>query len=250
MHRGYQIIYEPQGKAREYAELAANLYWGCDHQCWYCYGPRVLHVTREEFIHPKIRENALERFHEDCLTMRHRGDERRVLLSFITDPYCHFDVEHQITRRAIEILNECHINHDILSKGGHRAERDLDILNPNLCRFATTLVFTEEAYQRRWEPNAASTRARITSLIAAHNAGLSTWVSLEPVIEPSQSLQLISMTCNFVDEYRLGRWNYAKGAAAINWKAYLEQAMALLDSYGVRYMVKSDLREAADESSP
>jgi DNA repair photolyase len=27
------IIYEPRGKAKEYADLAANLYLGCDHGC-------------------------------------------------------------------------------------------------------------------------------------------------------------------------------------------------------------------------
>ena len=36
------IIYEPSGKAREYAQLAANLYEGCDHRCTYCFGPKAL----------------------------------------------------------------------------------------------------------------------------------------------------------------------------------------------------------------
>lgn len=30
-------IYEPRGAAREYAELALNVYEGCTHQCAYCY---------------------------------------------------------------------------------------------------------------------------------------------------------------------------------------------------------------------
>ena len=29
------IIYEPRGKAREYSELAVNLYTGCSHGCRY-----------------------------------------------------------------------------------------------------------------------------------------------------------------------------------------------------------------------
>ena len=32
-------IYEPKGAAREYAELACNLYTGCNHGCLYCYAP-------------------------------------------------------------------------------------------------------------------------------------------------------------------------------------------------------------------
>jgi len=31
------IIYEPKGAAREYAELALNVYRGCVHRCIYCY---------------------------------------------------------------------------------------------------------------------------------------------------------------------------------------------------------------------
>jgi DNA repair photolyase len=32
-----QTIYEPKGKAREYAPLALNLYESCPHGCKYCY---------------------------------------------------------------------------------------------------------------------------------------------------------------------------------------------------------------------
>ena len=32
-------IYETSGRAREYRELACNLYVGCDHACRYCYVP-------------------------------------------------------------------------------------------------------------------------------------------------------------------------------------------------------------------
>src|SRR3972149_6634508 len=43
------VIYEPTGKAREYAELAVNLYSGCGHSCGYCYAPACLKKTRADF---------------------------------------------------------------------------------------------------------------------------------------------------------------------------------------------------------
>ena len=36
-------IYEPKGKAKEYGDLAINIYTGCPHYCFYCFAPNVLH---------------------------------------------------------------------------------------------------------------------------------------------------------------------------------------------------------------
>ena len=47
-------IYEPKGAAKEYGDLALNIYTGCPHRCFYCYVPQVLHCDREKF-HTDIR---------------------------------------------------------------------------------------------------------------------------------------------------------------------------------------------------
>ena len=36
-----KVIYEPKGRAKEYAELAVNLYNGCSHGCEYCYARKI-----------------------------------------------------------------------------------------------------------------------------------------------------------------------------------------------------------------
>jgi len=54
-------IYEPQGAAREYAELAVNLYRGCGHRCAYCSSPGILRMSREEFDSGAVpRDGILE----------------------------------------------------------------------------------------------------------------------------------------------------------------------------------------------
>lgn len=42
-------IYKPKGAAREYGDLALNIYTGCPHRCFYCFAPRVLHRDKEQF---------------------------------------------------------------------------------------------------------------------------------------------------------------------------------------------------------
>ena len=36
-----KIIYKPSGKAKEYANLAINLYKACTHGCRYCFGAKT-----------------------------------------------------------------------------------------------------------------------------------------------------------------------------------------------------------------
>ena len=54
-------IYQPKGKAKEYGDLALNIYTGCPHRCYYCFAPNVLHKDREQFhscVEP--RKNIVE----------------------------------------------------------------------------------------------------------------------------------------------------------------------------------------------
>jgi len=61
------IIYEPKGRAREYAELAANLYSGCAHGCEYCYAPGALRVNRTDFrLCVKPRKDCLQQLEKDA----------------------------------------------------------------------------------------------------------------------------------------------------------------------------------------
>ena len=54
-------IYEPKGKAKEYGDLAINIYTGCPHNCFYCFAPNVLHKDRKTFhSEVKPRENIVE----------------------------------------------------------------------------------------------------------------------------------------------------------------------------------------------
>lgn len=56
-----KVVYEPKGRAKEYADLAFNTYLSCPHGCRYCYAPSAMHKTRECF-HSKATTRATKAY--------------------------------------------------------------------------------------------------------------------------------------------------------------------------------------------
>ena len=240
------IIYEPRGRAAEYAPLAANLYRGCDHACVYCYSPAVLRMKRDTFAQSSPRNNGImQKFEKDVIEMEHKGDERPVLLSFTCDAYQQLDEKELLTRKALKCLFEHGRNVIILTKGGRRSERDFDLLEANNehVLYGTTLVFASDTEAQEMEPNAAPTSERIEVLKHAHELDIKTWVSLEPVYYPEDSLELIERTKDFVDLYKVGTLNHQPEAKKIDWTKFASDVVAKLDSVGVDYYIKKDLHK-------
>jgi DNA repair photolyase len=242
-----KLIYKPKGKAGEYASWALNVYRGCDHNCQYpCYVPSVLHMTKEEFAKPQLREpteSFLSKVRRDCEKLVAEGLYPQVLLSFTCDPYCHFDEEHQVTRHVIQVLHEYGLSVCTLTKGGTRAWRDLDLFTPKDA-FATTLTCITESESLEWEPGAELPLDRIKTLEIFYYAGIPTWVSLEPVLNTESALHIIQATHKFVDLFKIGLWNYDQRAKEIDWKKFGNDSVALCESLGVDYLIKEDLRKA------
>ncbi|MCK5610320.1 radical SAM protein [Candidatus Pacearchaeota archaeon] len=239
------IIYETKGKAREYCELAANLYRGCEHGCVYCYAPSATFRKRDEFSVPTVRKNVIKQLEKDAINLEEVGEKRSILLSFTTDPYQPLDMEKKLTRKAIELLHGHNLKVEILTKGGKRSERDFDLLSKrlDLSSYGTTLVFTDEKQCELIEPNAAPTHERIASLKKAHEMGIFTFVSLEPVWYPDQTLELIDLTHEFVDLYKVGKLNYNKQQKEVDWKQFKKEVVDKLETYGKKYYLKKSLQD-------
>jgi len=55
-----KAIYEPKGRAKEYSNLALNIYNGCSFKCNYCFGPDILKKDREDYYeNPSTRNDLL-----------------------------------------------------------------------------------------------------------------------------------------------------------------------------------------------
>lgn len=247
------MIYETRGRAREYFELAANLYDGCEHGCQYCYGAGVLHKDPTEYFKPakprlRSKLDGLFALATDANRLAAKGEKRHVLLSFVTDPYQPAEDEYQLTRRAIQILHKAGLPVAILTKGAERAMLDFELLTKGDC-FGVTLTFSDRERSRLWEPRADLPDERILALEEAHDLGIQTWVSCEPVIDPSETLGLIETTAPFVDVFKVGTLNYPdklpgelrRQVRNISWQEFARNAVKLLDRLGANYYIKRDL---------
>lgn len=242
------VIYETKGRAREFAELAINLYDFCSHACVYCYSPDVIHKNRTDFTmgqYPRV--TALDVL-ASAKKQVAKGDLRRVLLSFLCDPYQPIEQETQLTRKCIMALHEAGLNVIILTKGGLRSIRDFDLLTPKDA-YATTLTCLSASDSKKWEPNAALPSERVKALIEAHERGIETWVSLEPVIYPEDAMEFVRLLHKVTGHYKIGVFNYSNRlppemrgqVQGINWNEFGWQIKELCDKLGAKYYLKFDL---------
>ena len=234
-------IYKPTDRAREYAEFALNIYLFCPHGCKYCYVPALIHKTREAFLTGAPRRNILLGLQEQ-LERDKTLSGKEVLLSFLSDPYPPIEEELEITRQAIKELHGHGAYVRLLTKSGMRATRDFDLLGKDDW-FGVTLTCLTRFLSEQWEPHAASPAGRIESLRLAKEANIGTWVSLEPVINPGESLEIIQRTHAYVDEFKVGKLNYHPLAATIDWQKFVHEAVELLEKLHCKYYIKADLRK-------
>lgn len=233
-----RVIYEPKGRALEYSLLAINHYTGCDHGCTYCYVPSILHVPSSQFKKPKVRTNVFKYLAREA--PRYAGTDKRVLLCFTCDPYQQLDEKEKLTRSVIKVLKNNDIPFQVLTKGGLRAVRDFDLYKEGDA-FATTLTLTDKFESAIREPGAALPAERIEAIRIAHERNIETWVSLEPVLDAEQSLEIIRMTSGFVDLFKIGKLNHFY--SEINWRDFGIKAIELCHELQKNYYVKNDLAE-------
>ena len=245
------VIYEPKGRAREYSPLACNLYLGCTHGCKYCYAPACMHKKPDEW-HDAARargENVLKLFEKDCVKLsktRVDDETRRVLFCFLSDPYQPLENELHLTRQGISIAAKHGIKVDILTKGDARLiEQDLPLMLESQTHLGITLSFAKDATRKEWEPQASTVQSRLRILRKAHDMGIYTWVSMEPVIVPQEALEVIRKAHDYVDFWKIGKLNHNKEIESkIDWVKFRGDVTTLLNQYECDYYIKEDLRKA------
>lgn len=238
------FIYQPKGKAAEYAPLALNHYVGCPGGCLYCFGPAFCHTTPERFHgQPYARKGVLEGLAKELPAFTGTSDP--VMLSFICDPYEDLDIGLELTREVLKLM----VAHDapfaILTKQGDRAPRDFDLMSrARSAKFGVTLTVSGEGERVHWEPKCGTVQGRLEALRLAHKEGIRTWVSLEPIIHPGDTAAFLEVLADTVDEFKIGKLNYHEHAKTIDWPATRLLVMDTIKSLGIenKCYIKESLR--------
>lgn len=243
-----RAIYEPKGRAAEYAELALNLYDGCTHGCRYCYVPACLHRKPEEFFASAApRKDILAALEKDLARRRDWIGDRRVLLCFSCDPYQRAERRHHVTRAALEMLVAAGVKVSVLTKNPYLALRDSALMKTGDVELGTTVVTDDPFLVRKWEPHAPWPAERLAALHVAHRRGIRTWISLEPVIVPRDALVIVERAHEYVDFWRVGKINYHRVLEqAVDWAGFLGELRETFARFGCRYMIKSGLLKAGE----
>ena len=244
--KGADVIYRPAGNAGEYAPLATNPWRGCGHGCRYCYVPNATHIDRKLFNEGAVfrGEDYLRRLGKDLARHRHLSGApaEQIFITFASDPFHRGDLSP--TGWVIEALKMGGLAFCTLSKGGERALPFLPMYRPDRDAYACTLTTLDDAFSKKWEPDAALPRDRIATLSRFHEAGIFTWVSLEPTLDVQASLDIVAETRPFVDLYKIGRANYLKEITrTTDWRDYTLRMIRLCQDLGVRHYIKRDLQE-------
>ena len=198
-------------------------------------------MKRPEFDAGAVaRPGFLQKLIKDARKYRKAGIAEQVMLSFTTDPYHPGDT--LLTRQTLEVLIEHGLAFCTLTKGGTRALRDIDLFRPERDAFASTLTSLDDAFSRKWEASAALPGDRIAALRRFHEAGIFTWVSLEPTLDVESSMEIVRQTHSFVDLFKIGRVNYLPMTKTTDWRDYTLRMIDLCDKLGAKHYIKKDLQ--------
>ena len=242
-----KVIYEPKGRAKEYADLACNDYFGCPHGCVYCFAPSVMRSDRDKYhSEVKPREEMIRKwFEHDCIELEKKHDTRRIHLNFISDPYPELEKEIHLTRFCIETAMNHGVGINILTKGKFdTVSPDMGLFKEASVHFGVSCCWNTDSIRSEWEPNASTVDDRRKLLMAAHERGIFTWVSMEPVVYPNEAMEFYRNNKQYVDLWKVGKLNYHPHTKEVDWCRFRACFEYEAGKYGSRYILKKDLLDA------
>ena len=201
------------------ADYVINPYTGCSHACRYCYARFMKRFTGHSepwgsFV--DIKMNAADLIPES--SGKYRG--KSVFLSSVTDPYLPQEKKYGLTRRILEKLIHLEPRLGIQTKSD-LIVRDIDILKKfEFCEAGLTITTLDDSVRREIEPGTSPVPNRIAALKAMHDAGLTTYAFIGPILPGlTDWKRIVEETRAFTDFYLFENLNMSGSIreSVVNW---------------------------------
>ena len=203
-----KIIYRPAGPAGEYSPWAANFYNGCHNMCTYCYCnngflAKTLGGTDVRLKKSLIDETtAYDIFRKEL--DKHKADiimDGGLHFNFVSDPCLPSTIK--LNWKCIDYALDQGVTIQVLTKRAGwlytmPVENALEN-HPELLKIGFTLTGCDDL-----EQGASPNLARIGAMRILHDAGIFTWASCEPIIDPKRTLKMIQKSLDCCDHYKIG----------------------------------------------
>lgn len=188
-------------------DYCINPYVGCEHACVYCYARLFMprHSGHNEpwgsFVDVKL--NAPELLKRQV----RESNFGTTWISGVTDAYQPLEAKYMLTRKCLEILLREQWPICIQTKSP-LVLRDIDLIKKfDEASVGITICTDDESTARLFEPKATTIKARIEALQKLHDAGITTFAFIGPIL-PCNAEHLAAMLADKVSYVLIDKMNY------------------------------------------
>lgn len=205
----------------EYYNYEITPYFGCEHNCYYCYAQNKSEVDWENEV--GIHKNLDIRLQEELSLL----EPQVIYIAGDSDPYQPAEKGYKQTRKILELLVERNFSVSILTKS-NLVIRDIDLLrNMHDASVGISIAFQDDSIRKLFEENTIPIDDRINALTKLKEEGLETYVLICPVMPFITDVEiLINKVYDFADTIWIYRLEM-KSERDKNWqkiKPILEQS--------------------------
>jgi DNA repair photolyase len=179
-------------------DYVINPYAGCPHKCLYCYAEFMKRFANHaekwgDFLDIKRCTKKINVSHLE---------DKRIVLSSVTDAYNPFEKKYRITREILRQFVNTSTRISILTKSS-LVLRDIDLFKqiPHIT-VGMSLNTLDDGIRKKLEPFASSIAGRIGAIKRLHEEGIRTYVFLSPMFPGITDFKAIIAECkSFADEF-------------------------------------------------
>ncbi len=177
-------------------DYSLNPYYGCQHQCVYCYVPSVLHIPQETWkTSIQVKRNIPLVLSKE-LQMKKSGV---VGISTVTDPYQPLEKTYRLTRYCLQQLLKKNYPVCIQTKSS-LVLQDIDIINQfSQAEVMISIATLNDAHRRLLEPASSSIHERLHVLKTFSQTNVKTSVFFGPIYPTITVDQIPEILDTFID---------------------------------------------------